>query len=102
MTARLETKAFAQSSAVSILALSADEKTVVIGLESGALKVLDSGTDETLLEDIEAHPRAVHSVEFSGDTKEFVTGTAEETTVKPHLLHIVRRPISYAISEVMQ
>ncbi len=24
------------------------------------------------------------------------------TTVKPHLLHIVGRPISYAISEVMQ
>ncbi len=50
-----------------------------IALESVALKVFDSGTGQTLLEDTEAHPEAVYSVEFSEYRKEFVTGSREDT-----------------------
>ncbi len=79
MTAGFQTQEFAQSSAVWTVALSADEKKVAIGLESGGLKVLDSRTGETLFEDTEAHPEAVYSVEFSPDGKHFVTGSRDET-----------------------
>ncbi len=76
MTARLWTKEFVQRGAVWILAL--EEKKAAIGLESGVLKVVYSGTGETLLEDTEAHSEAVHCAEFSEDRKEFVTGSGEE------------------------
>ncbi len=55
------------------------KKKATVSLESGALKVLDSGAGERLLEDTEHHPEVVHPVKFSEDRKEFVTGSWKKT-----------------------
>ncbi len=68
-----------QNSAIWTVAISADDMKVAIGLENGALKVVDSWTGETLFEDTQAHTKTIYSVEFSPDGKHLVTGSWDKT-----------------------
>ncbi len=79
LTAGSQTEELVQNSAVWTVAISADDMKVAIGLEDGALKVVDSWTGETLFEDTEAHTEVVYSVEFSPDGKLLATGSWDKT-----------------------
>ncbi len=61
---------FTQSSAVWYVALCSEDGKVAIGLQNGTVKVLDSGTGDTVFEDTEAHSDGcdVYCVQFGWRT----------------------------------
>ncbi len=79
LAAGSQTEEYVQNSAVWTVAISTDDMKVAIGLESGALKVADSWTEETLFEDSKALTKTVHFVEFSPDGTLLVKGSYDKT-----------------------
>ncbi len=75
----LQIEEFAQLRDVYCVALCADNRTVAIGLETGALKVLDSCTGQTLFEDAKAHKWRVLSAAFSPDGRLLATSGGDWT-----------------------
>ncbi len=87
----LQIEDFTQCTAVSCVAVCADNRTLVIGLRNGTLKVLDCCTGETIFEDEKVHRSSELSVAFSPEGRLLATCEFKDKTFRCNCLFLLLR-----------